>query len=837
MIDSILRDLLFGIRMLFKNPGFTAVSVLSLAVGIGVNSTVFGFVNAVFFKTIAVSNSEGLVHVFAGDGGNPYRNCSYPNYLEFRRQNEVFSGLAAYSAPPMLLTRGNHTEEINSEVVSGNYFSVLDVRMQRGPGFSEAHDQLSFTEPSVIISDGFWKRRLNSEADILSKQLIINGISFSVVGIAPPNFTGIDPTNSTDIWVPITQWAGMIERAAATTNTLARSNSDDQAKALAAQTGPANSLRQNQGRLNSEEGWLGMIGRLKPGVSREQAEAVMGTIAARLPRRDDKAREWKITLSPVSSIHPAVAEEIPAALSILALASLILLICCINVASLMLARAAARRKEFAIRMALGSSRQRFVRQLLAEALLLALPGGVLGLLFAAWTTKIVLGFIPPGDLGFSSGISIDLRVLVFSFAISLLTSLVFGLLPALNTLRPGLVQALGSEGMAIGGARRRINLRRVLVVVQIIASFVLLIAAGLFLRSFQQGQAITETFRSDRILLLDLSPKKYGYAVNYSKAFYHQLLNTIGATPGVDSVTLSSTLPFTMHSTNSFVGIEGRQPTSSHVSVVADGFFKTLNIPILRGRDFERTDTDSSRKVVIVNETMARAYWPNENPLGKLLQMDRTPYEIVGVVKDSPYNSLGRSAEPYLYVWLYQQPPGEQVSLIVRTSAEPRSMTTAIQRSIKELGANLPIFDFQTLDDVSHNQLVLVKAASLLMGLLGLIGLAVASAGIFGVTSFAFSQRRREIGIRIALGAERSDILKLILREGIGLAVVGLVIGVLLAVATTHLASSILYGVSPLDPIVFIGVVALLGLVALGASLAPAIKAANSDPVEALRHQ
>ncbi len=832
MIDSILRDLLFGIRMLFKNPGFTVVSVLSLAVGIGVNSTVFGFVNAVFFKTTAVANSEGLVHVFAGDAGNPYRNCSYPNYLEFRRQNEVVSGLAAYSAPPMLLTRGNHTEEINSEVVSGNYFSVLDIRMQRGPGFSEAHDQLSFNEPSVIISDGFWKRRLNSEADILGQQLIINGTSFSVVGIAPANFTGIDPTNSTDIWVPITQWAGMIERAA-TTSTPARSDSLDQA----AQTGPASSARQNQGRLNSEEGWLGMIGRLKPGVSHEQAEAVMGTIATRLPRSNDKARAWKITLSPVSSIHPAIAEEIPAALSILALAGLILLICCINVASLMLARAAARRKEFAIRMALGSGRQRFVRQLLTEALLLALPGGVLGLLFAAWTTKIVLGFIPPGDLGFSSGISIDLRVLVFSFAISLLTSLVFGLLPALNTLRPDLVQALSSEGMAIGGARRKINLRRVLVVVQIIASFVLLIAAGLFLRSFQQGQAITETFRSDRILLLDLSPKKYGYAVNYSKAFYQQLLNTIGATPGVDSVTLSSTLPFTMHSTNSLVGIEGRQPTSSHVSIVADGFFRTLNIPILRGRDFERTDTDTSRKVVIVNETMARTYWPNENPLGKLLQMNGTPHEIVGVVKDSPYNSLGRSAEPYLYVWLYQQPPGEQVSLIVRTSAEPRSMMTAIQRSIKELGANLPIFDFQTLDDVSNNQLVLVKAASLLMGLLGLIGMAVASAGIFGVTSFAFSQRRREIGIRIALGAERGDILKLILREGIGLAVVGLVIGVLLALATTHLASSILYGVSPLDPIVFVGVVTLLGLVALGASLAPAIKAANSDPVAALRHQ
>jgi predicted permease len=362
---------------------------------------------------------------------------------------------------------------------------------------------------------------------------------------------------------------------------------------------------------------------------------------------------------------------------------------------------------------------------------------------------------------------------------------------------------------------------------------VLLISNGLFLRSFKKGQALNENLRSDKILLLDLSPHKYGYSVQYSNAFYRELLARIGSIAGVESATLANVLPLTMDRSTTMVRVEGKGSKSLPRSVVADNYFQTLNTPILRGREFNAADSDSSHRVAIINETMARTYWPGENPLGKLLQMDK-PYEVVGVVKDSPYRGLGEVSEPHLYLWLYQR-PDEKVSLIVRTSGEPQTMISAIQREIKELGGNLPIFDFKTLEDVSKAQLDLVKAAASLLSLLSFIGLLVAAIGIYGVTSYAFSQRKREIGIRMSLGAQRRDILKLIMKEGISLALVGIVIGILLALGTTHFVSSFLYGVSPVDPIVFLGVGSLLTIVALGASLVPAILAAKSNPVDALR--
>lgn len=823
-MNSFLRDISFGVRTLLKNPGFALVAVLSLSVGIGVNSTVFGFVNAVFFKSISVSNSEGLVYVSAGDQSHPYRSVSYENYSEFRKQNDVLSGLAAQAAPPMLMTTGEHTEEINAEVVSGNFFSVLDLHMQRGQAFSSEHDQLSFAEPGVVISDSFWKRRLNSNPDILGKQLILNGNSFSVVGIAPAIFTGTDPTISTDVWVPITQWASIVETGIGPSGRNTEGNKNEK---------PQQS--QYHGRLSGDQSWLSMIGRLKPGVSLEQAQSAMNLIALRLPGgNDDPNKKLKVTLSSAAAVHPAIAEEIPAGLFIMAVASLILLICCVNVASLMLSRAAARQKEFAIRIALGSTRRRLVRQLLTEALLLSLLGGALGLLFAYWTTGAVLGLVPPGDLGLSAGIAVDQRVLWFSFLISLLTALIFGLLPALSSFRPDLVRSLGSEAMLLGAKGRKINLRRSLVVTQIVASLVLLIADGLFVRGFKKGQELSENLRSDKMLLLNLSPKKYGYSVKYEKAFYRELLARVGATPGVESATLCNVVPLTMETSTTEVSIEGRDGQRLHLSVVGDGYFKTLKIPILRGREFETTDDDASHRVAIINETTARTYWPGENPLGKLLQMPGGPHEVVGVAKDSAYSSVSKAAEPYVYLWLYQR-RDENVSLIVRTSAQPQTMIAAVQRQIKELGADLPIFDFKTLDDLTKSQLVPVKAAASMLSLLSVIGLLVASIGIYGVTSYAFNRRRREIGIRMSLGAQRSDILKLIMKEGVSLAIVGIVIGVALALATTHFVSSFLYGVSPVDPIVFLGVAALLTLVALGASLAPAILAAKSNPVEALR--
>ena len=376
-MNSFFRDLVFGFRLLLKSPGFTAVAVLSLAVGIGVNSTVFGFLNAVLFRPVSVSNSEGLVYVFAGDRQKPYKSTSWTAYQEFSKQNEVFCGLAAYSAPPMLLTTGEQTEEINAEVVSANYFSVFGVRFQQGQPFTLSDDELVVSQPSVVVSDRFWKRRLNSDRAILGRQLILNGNSFTVAGVAPEKFTGMDPTISTEVWVPITQWATIVEK-----------KPDKPVEVAEAQPTPRES-----GRLGRDHGWLQMIGRLKPGVTDEQAQAVMTTIAQRL-QVNGQAGPAKVTLSPVTDIHPQIAEEMPTAVIILAVTGLVLMICCVNVASLMLARAAVRRKEFAVRLALGGTRARLVRQLMTEALILAVMGGILGLVFAYWTTRAVLGFLP-----------------------------------------------------------------------------------------------------------------------------------------------------------------------------------------------------------------------------------------------------------------------------------------------------------------------------------------------------------------------------------------------------------------------------------------------------------
>jgi putative ABC transport system permease protein len=355
------------------------------------------------------------------------------------------------------------------------------------------------------------------------------------------------------------------------------------------------------------------------------------------------------------------------------------------------------------------------------------------LLFSYWTTRAVLGVIPPGDVGLDAGIAIDQRMLWFSLVISLVTALSFGLLPALNSFRVDLVQSIAADSMPPGRVMRKVNLRRALVVVQIVASLVLLIADGLFLRSFQKGLATGESFRSDRILLLDLSPKKYGYSVKYTKAFYRELLARIGAMPGVDAVTLSDVLPLTMNRSSVMVKIEGRGPESLHDSIVADGYFQTLRIPILLSRGFDSGDDESSHRVAIINETMARTYWPGENPLGKVLDMGAR-YEIVGVAKDSPYSGFGKTSEPYVYGCVYQHPE-QSVSLIVRTAGEPSAMIGAVQREIEELGADLPVFDFKTLDDVSKSQLVPVNATAALLTLLSLIGLLVASIGIYGATS------------------------------------------------------------------------------------------------------
>jgi predicted permease len=548
----------------------------------------------------------------------------------------------------------------------------------------------------------------------------------------------------------------------------------------------------------------------------------------------------KVTLSPVTKMHPAAGEEgLPAALLIMVVTSLILALCCVNVASLMLARAAVRQKEFAIRLAIGGTRRRLIQQLLTESVLVSLVGGVVGLMLTLWITYTLLAFLPSGEASFIDNVEIDKTVLGFSVLISLAAGVAFGLAPAINASKPNVLRSLKDEAMSSGGGKSKMSLRRVLIAAQIAVSLVLLISAGLFVRSLQYGQALSSDFTGNEILLLSLNPKSYGFRIKYGNEFYRQVADRVGSLPGVRSATLSNALPLSLDQNSTSITLEGEEESRTvSQAVVGTRYFETLSIPLVRGRDFTPNDNESAPKVAVVNETMARTYWSGHDPTGKRFHFGNSAelYEVVGVAQDSQYTTFGKPPRPYFYVPIYQRSK-EDITLIVRTSGEPLALVPALKREIKDLGGELPIFDFKTLGDVSKLQLIPVQAAATLLGVLGAIGLTVAAIGIYGVTTYSFNQRRHEIGIRLALGAQRSQVLKLILKEGLGLALVGIAAGLLIAIGTTHFVSSLLYGVSPIDPTTFAAVSAILGAVALVASFIPARRAARMNPMDAMRYE
>lgn len=844
-IETLWQDLRFGVRVLLKSPGFTFVCAVSLAVGIGVNTTVFSFINTVLFKPLPVSNTEGLVYFFESNQKNSYQPSSYANYLDYREQSGLFSGLMAHAPVPLLVTWDDRVEEINSEVISGNYFSVLDVKPLIGRAIIPEDDQPAGTHPVAVISHKLWERRFNSDPSIIGKQLTLNGNGFTIIGVNEPVFTGTSNEISTDVWVPITQWASIVQRWNRTVRTAEQAKQPAEKKGASgqrnAQAETAGALQQQSDRLNRGHNWLSIVGRLRPGVSIEQAQAEMTAIAGRVQGSYGTPPEGlKVSLSPVTKMHPGAGQEgLPAALLIMVVTSLILALCCVNVASLMLARAAVRQREFAIRLAIGGSRRRLIQQLLTESVLISLAGGVLGLLLTFWITYSLLAFLPRGEASFIAGVEIDKTVLAFSVLISLVAGVAFGLVPAVNASKPNLLRSLRDEGLSGGGGMSKMSLRRVLIAAQIAVSLVLLISAGLFVRSLQNGQALSRDFTGDKILLLSLNPKTYGFKIKYGNEFYRQVAERVGSIPEVRSATLSHALPLSLDQDSTSITLEGEgEPRSVSHAVVGTRYFETLKIPLVRGRDFTPGDNESAPKVAVVNETMARTLLGGLDPVGRRFHFGNGGelYEIVGVAHDSQYTTFGKPPRPYFYVPIYQRLQ-EDITLIVRTSGEPLALVPALKREIQDLGGDLPIFDFKTLADVSELQLLPVQAAATLLGVLGVIGLTVAAIGIYGVTTYSFNQRRHEIGIRLALGARQGQVLKMILKEGLGLALAGIAAGLLIAAGTTHFVSGLLYGVSPIDPTTFAAVSALLAAVALAASFIPARKAAQMNPMDAMRYE
>ncbi|PYS88843.1 MAG: permease [Acidobacteria bacterium] len=841
-MGTLWQDLRYGARTLWKSPGFLAVAVFSLALGIGANTSIFSFVNAVLLRQLPVADSARLVYVFSGSRANPYNVSSYPDYVDYRDKNEVFSDLSAYSAINVSLNSKDQAEMVSGLIVTGNYFDTLGVRVGLGRTFLPEEDQTPGTHPVVIISHGLWQSHFAGDRALIGRQLLLNGQPFAIVGVAPPDFNGAEAGRTNDLYVPMAMQAVVRPPRAGYSGEL---NPD-----LLARRGPK---------------WLELLGRLKPGVTIQQAQANIATLAAQLAQAyPDVDGGQTAAVWPVSKGDPTERGTLLSVAGLLmAVVGLVLLIACANVANLLLARATSRRKEISIRLALGASRGQLVRQLLTESVLLALVGGAAGLLLAVWLIDAMQTYTPTGNFfPVEFVFRLDKVVLGFTLLLSVLTGLIFGLAPALQASNPDVIAALKDETALLPGPRgaiaRRFSLRNLLVVAQVALSLVLLISAGLFLRSLQQAQRIDPGFEPEHVLSMPLNINLLRYTKAQGQEFYRQVLERVATLPGVESATLTRTPPLSGVSRQSTVLIAGQggpdrtnssestgtgsedvNNNSTLTSPVGLNYFRTLNIPLLRGRDFNGQDRADTPGVVIINETFAKRYFPNQDPLGGRVSLNgaQGPWlEVVGLARDSKYLTLGEVPAPFLYQPLTQRHESGMV-LLVRTSGDPANYIATLRREVHALEPNLPLTTVRPMTELLSLSLFPARMGAVLLGGFGLLALILASVGLYGVMAYSVSRRTREIGIRMALGAQSGDVLRLVLREAMTLVAVGILLGLIAAFAVTRLLAGFLYGISPTDPWAFIGIVILLAAVALIASLVPARRAAKIDPMVAFRYE
>jgi predicted permease len=816
MIAETHQDIRYGLRMIVKSPGFTLLAVLALALGICANTTIFSLINGLILRPLAgVKEPERLVAVYTSDySSGLYGGSSYPDYLDFRDQADVLAGLAAYDQTVLNLTGGAEAERLRGAYVTGNFFNVLGVPAQVGRTLQPSDDATSGAQP-VVISHGLWQRRFNSDPTIVGGTLKLNGRAYTIVGVTTPSFRGLRLGEPPEFWL-----------------------------AMTAESGLTSGGRGDRG--------LELTGRLKPGVSVGQAQAQLAIISARLAQaypesnmgtleRPNEPRP--ITVVREARIEPRAQRSVwQVSLLLFAVVGLVLLIACANVANLLLARASVRRREIAIRLALGASRKRLVRLLLTESLLLAILGGTVGLIVTLWTAGLLPTFFPPTEAG-GLDLNLDWRVLAFTCVIVLLTGVVFGLAPALKATRHDLVTSLKDDAGSYGRRLRRLSLRDALVISQLALSLVLLIGAALFVRSLRQALEFDPGFTSQKLLLATVETRGASLSKEQGQTFYQQALERISGLPGVRGVTLTRVIPISGGGQRRGVQLEGYQPqpnedTELNTNVVGHDYFNTMDIPILQGRDFKREDSENSPGVVIVNEELARRYFSGQNAVGKRLRLgSESPYlEIVGVARTAKYRNLREQPLPFIYI-PFAQEYQTGMTLIVRTASDPALLIPALRNEIRALNKDVPIFAVQTMTERIGAQLAADRMIAVLLSIFGGAALLLAAIGIYGVMGYSVAQRTHEIGVRIALGAERRDIFRLVLGQGLMLILIGAGLGLGLAITLTRVLQNLLFGVSATDPLVFSMIVLLLIAVALLACYLPARRATKVDPLVALRYE
>ncbi len=820
-MHTFLQDLRYGARTLGKNLGVTVVAVITLALGIGANTAIFSGVSAFVFRPLPVPQADELVRPMelTEDRGTA-DEFSYPDFVDYRDQNSVFSGMFAEDMIQVAIGTETENDVIWGQAVSGNYFDVLRVTPAMGRAFAPDEDKTPASHPVVVISHSLWERRLGSDPQIVGKTVQLNGKPYNVIGVAPETFKGTKFGLSLDFWVPMM----MVEDLQRATDLLKDRGSH----------------------------WMNIIARLKPGVTVEQASNNMTMIARRLNGTypDDRASSTSGLVKPELDGRFGEAAIVMKSASAIAMAivGLVLLIACANVANLLLARAAARRKEIGIRLALGASRARLIRQLLTENILLSLLGGSLGLMLAYWLTYLMTGFIPVLQYNFVNDFfSIDSRALLFTLVLSLLTGVLFGLAPAWNASRPDVVPVLkGDVAASETGKRRRVTLRNSLVVAQVALSLLVLVCGGLFVQSFRNAQRMDPGFGAQNVLLMSLNPQLIGYDETQHKDFFRRAVEGVKALPGVETAAVARLAPLGDSSNSSGPilregeplarGSAGRNIMNTSIS---PGYFQTLQIPFIEGRDFDDRDRKGSQRTIIVNQRMAEILWPGESAVGKRILVgtdSKDPIEVIGVVKTGKYRSLNEDPKPFYYYAAMQRGPAN-MTLFIRTTGDPASLVNPVRNYIQTLDRRMPIYGVKTMPQHMTWALWAPKMAASLSVAFGFVALLLSAVGLYSVMAYVVSQRTREVGIRMALGAQPRDVLRLMTAYGMSLALTGLGIGLVLAFALTRALSAVLIGISVYDITIFLTVPVLLTVVAAAACFFPARRATKVDPLVALRYE
>ena len=821
-MQALPQDLKYGLRMLLRKPLFTIGISLSLALGIGANSAVFSLVDAFLFRPLNVGNPSRLVSLYTSDySGSQYGGSSHADFTDFRGRTNAFEGLTAFTEISTTLKSENQSERAYGLLVSENYFDLLGVKAARGRTFEPGENQSS--QPVLVISHAFWHRRFNGDPAVVGKTVLLNNNSFTVIGVTPEGFTGTDLGRSIEIFVPMQSYT---------------------------EVGLEPGFTTSRGRRQ-----FSIIGRLKPDVSVDQAQTSLNMLALQLAdvypdswkERNQQPRRISLIAERYARVPPEVRNVLMGFAGLFTvLVMLVLLIACSNISNMLLARATARQKEMAVRTALGASRSRLIRQLLTESLQLSLIGSILGILLAPLSLKLLIAaFLPSSATALPIDLGVKPHVILLTLGIGLITGLIFGLVPAFHASRSDLLLAMKDESPALQTGSRRFAMRNLLVMTQISASLLLLVIAGLFVRSLQKAQQVDLGYDVNHVLTIRPDAEFLdGRDTAPQLVFYNQVLERVRSLPGVEAASFADFIPSGGGLRRTTIGVENYTPRADEnmdagTGVVATHYFKTMGMALIAGREFTEQDKEGAPRTAIVNETLAHRYWPGQDALGKHVTIGgsrRTQLEVVGVVKDATAYIFQKDSSPFFYIPLMQNPsPG--MTLHVRSKGEPIAILPSVRNEIDALNQSVVLRDARPLSDFLDDSLLTLRLVSTLTGVFGLLALALALVGIFSVVNYSTSRRTREIGIRLALGAQRADILRMILKEGLFMVVVGVVLGVIMAVVSGRLIASLMFADAGNDISVYVAVALVQIAIAMLACFIPAYKATKVDPTDALRHE